>query len=104
MICEKNRTARWARMQFIVSALASVLATVLLTACARAQTNPVYLTNIGSCSPGAVSGHFLYTYCDTGGMSIFDITNPAAPVDVGYTDAAQIMDFTISAGYAYRLV
>src|ERR1043166_3201096 len=65
----------------------------------RSQTNPIYVgtVNGGSSGPMAVSGKYLYAGSP---LRIFDLSNPANPVDAGYNDQQECLSVAVSGNYA----
>jgi hypothetical protein len=66
------------------------------------QTNLVYVASVGTSAarPMAISGRYLYS---GNPLHIFDLSNPASPVDVGYNDPGNCIDVAVSGRYAYLI-
>jgi hypothetical protein len=64
------------------------------------QTNPVNVMTVDGVASGpmVVSGKYLYA---GSALRIFDLSNPANPVDVGYNDQQGCTDLAVSSHYAY---
>lgn len=68
-----------------------------------AQATPANVTNIslGLAYGASVSGHYVYV-ATSGGLRIFDISNPANPVDAGYNDSdGPALAVAVSSQYRY---
>lgn len=68
-----------------------------------AQATPANVTNIslGLAYGASVAGHYVYV-ATSGGLRIFDISNPANPVDVGYSDSdGPALAVAVSGQYRY---